>query len=203
MFFFLYFVIPAIEITDLTVAKREDTNTELTVCFIENQLPEKTPIEKESLLYKLVTEDANGLQLRMTSSLSPASISVVEGKPCLGPLPLDSDFDLTDKVRILVTREDVGTHEVAAGDVELFLLGEFGFPSILLCVRVLPREVLGAKDPATRFMYWFDTVMLLFFISLYPYHLLITLSLLWHVLFSSFRTPFHCYYFSSLCILII
>lgn len=123
-------------------------NTELTVCFIENQLPEKTPIEKESLLYKLVTEDANGLQLRMTSSLSPASISVVEGKPCLGPLPLDSDFDLTDKVRILVTREDVGTHEVAAGDVELFLLGEFGFLSILLCVCVLPREVLGSEGPS-------------------------------------------------------
>ncbi|XP_047472984.1 uncharacterized protein LOC125027897 [Penaeus chinensis] len=115
--------VEALNITELTLAKTEDASTELNVCFIERQLAEnEARIEEKNLLYKLVAVDATGRQLRMTSNSSLVSSSVLEGKLCLGPLPLDFDFDLSDKVRILVTQEDLDTPEVAAGDVEVFLL---------------------------------------------------------------------------------
>ncbi|XP_063603905.1 uncharacterized protein LOC134779662 [Penaeus indicus] len=115
--------VEALNITELTLAKTEDTSAELNVCFIERQLAEnEAQIEQKTLLYRLVAVDATGRQLRMMSNSSLASSSVVEGRLCLGPLPLDFDFDLSDKVRILVTQEDLDTHEVAAGDAEVLLL---------------------------------------------------------------------------------
>ncbi|XP_047473706.1 uncharacterized protein LOC125028302 [Penaeus chinensis] len=115
--------VEALNITELTLAKTEDASTELNVCFIERQLAEnEARIEEKNLLYKLVAVDATGRQLRMTSNSSLVSSSVLEGKLCLGPLPLDFDFDLSDKVRILVTQEDLDTDEVVAGDVGVFLL---------------------------------------------------------------------------------
>ncbi|XP_063603888.1 uncharacterized protein LOC134779652 isoform X2 [Penaeus indicus] len=115
--------VEALNITGLTLAKTQDTSAELNVCFIERQLAEnEAQIEQKNLLYRLVAVDATGRQLRMMSNSSLASSSVVEGQLCLGPLPLDFDFDLSDKVRILVTQEDLDTHEVAAGDAEVLLL---------------------------------------------------------------------------------
>lgn len=91
--------------------------------------------KEEENLYRLVAVDANGRQLWMTSNPSLSSVSVVEDKLCLGPLPLDLDFDLSDKVWILVTRG-----EDAAGDVEVFPLGEW------LPVRIIAVSCCASWD---------------------------------------------------------
>ncbi|XP_042855658.1 uncharacterized protein LOC122242444 isoform X4 [Penaeus japonicus] len=114
----------SINITELILTNTEDPSTSLKVCFMENQLAENndTQNEKEKPMYRLVAMDASGRQVRMRSDLSPSTVSVVEDKHCLGPLPLDLDFDLSDKVRVLVTRENMDTHDDATGDVKVFLL---------------------------------------------------------------------------------
>ncbi|XP_037776521.1 uncharacterized protein LOC119573375 isoform X2 [Penaeus monodon] len=106
-----------INITDLTLTRTEGTRG-LNVCFMEDQ----NPSEEENLVYKLVAVDANGRQLQMMSNSSHSSLSVVKEKLCLGPLPLDPDFDLGNKVWILVSHENLDTQKVLVGHTELFLL---------------------------------------------------------------------------------
>ncbi|XP_042892884.1 uncharacterized protein LOC122266958 [Penaeus japonicus] len=111
-------ILETINITELILSKTGDARTDLNVCFMEDQQAGNKDTQKEEEnLYRLVAVDANGRQLWMTSNPSLSSVSVVEDKLCLGPLPLDLDFDLSDKVWILVTRG-----EDAAGDVEVFPL---------------------------------------------------------------------------------
>lgn len=104
------------------------------MCFMEDQ----NPSEEENLVYKLVAVDANGRQLQMMSNSSHSSLSVVKEKLCLGPLPLDPDFDLGNKVWILVSHENLDTQKVLVGHTELFLLGEFDTLFLVQYASLIP-----------------------------------------------------------------
>ncbi|MDK2413586.1 hypothetical protein QHH03_31325, partial [Aphanizomenon sp. 202] len=83
---------------------------------------ERKQNEEGNIVNKLVAVDANGRQVQMVSKSSQSSVSDVEEKLCLGPLPLNLDFNLSDKVRVLVSRENLDTQEILlSGDAELFV----------------------------------------------------------------------------------
>nr|XP_027235081.1 uncharacterized protein LOC113826394 [Penaeus vannamei] len=113
-------VLETINIKELTLTTTGETRG-LTVCFMESREKRKQN-EGEKIVNKFVAVDANGRQVQMVSKSSHSSVSDVEEKLCLGPLPLDLDFNLSDKVRVLVSRENLDTQEILlSGDAELFV----------------------------------------------------------------------------------
>ncbi|ROT72475.1 hypothetical protein C7M84_009145 [Penaeus vannamei] len=139
-----------ITITRLIARERAGKKPSLSVCFKDelfaNGKGGEVMTRAGSPKYSLVVVDAFGRQLLSPSDLSSlSSSSSVEDDLCFGDLSLGFDFDLRQKLKVIVKREEMEGERVrAVGDIEAHLLDPRG----LIDVRqVGPRTVrVGWKD---------------------------------------------------------